>query len=36
MAICRLCALEMDPETIPIGPEFMTELIDVAPKDPYR
>ena len=25
-----------DPEGIPIGPEFMTEIIETAPQEPYR
>jgi hypothetical protein len=25
-----------DPENIPIGPEFMTEILDTAPQKPYR
>lgn len=38
--ICVRCGLVewhcMDPERIPIGPEFMTEMIDLAPESPYR
>jgi len=26
----------VDPEKIPIGPEYMTEIVDLAPGSPYR
>jgi hypothetical protein len=26
----------LDPERVPIGPEYMTELVDVTPPAPYR
>lgn len=40
MYICLQCgAVEwycQDPERVPIGPEYMTEIVDVAPETPYR
>jgi hypothetical protein len=40
MYICRKCAFVewycSDPETIPLGPAYMTEAIDYAPTEPYR
>lgn len=26
----------IDPKTIPLGPEFMADIVDYGPKDPYR
>jgi hypothetical protein len=38
--ICRSCGLTswyaLEPQKIPIGPEFMTELVRVPDADPYR
>ncbi|MGN6105742.1 MAG: hypothetical protein ACTHU0_11600 [Kofleriaceae bacterium] len=40
MYICARCGFIewycQDPESIPIGPEYMTEIIDHAPDEPYR
>jgi hypothetical protein len=40
MLICRACGavswFAIDPSSIPIGPEFGTELCRVADEDPYR
>ena len=38
--VCRACGFVewycLDPEALPIGPEYMTEEIDVGSSDPYR
>ena len=38
--VCRGCGFVewycLDPESVPIGPEYMTEDLDVGPKTPYR
>jgi hypothetical protein len=40
MYICRTCGLVewhcVDPEAIPIGSEYMTEVVDHSPASPYR
>lgn len=40
MYVCRGCGyIEWycsDPQTVPIGPQFMTELVEQSPDGPYR
>ncbi len=40
MYICRGCGFTdwycQDPENIPIGPEYMTEEVDVSGEEPHR